>query len=419
MNLRLAFRNVFRNRWRSALTAGGIAVAVGMLIWVNCMNEAFFDIMVDSSVGKQLGDVQIHDPEYVDEPTLFHSFEQRAGFLDAVQGAAGVGAVSPRVFSFGLVGHETRSVVGRVMGVDPAGEASVSGVDRGVEQGRWLAPEPAEVDAPREVVVGKALARQLEVKTGDELVLFMSAADGSQADDVLKVVGVTSTGNSDLDRMALYMHLPDVQFMTALEGRLHEVAIKAAHGFESRTVADAVRAAVASAGEGPVTRAWQEIMPEFEGLLDFAREQAKFMYFIIGLIAALGIFNTQRMSVLERRREFGVLLAVGLAPRKLGGIVVLEALTLTLIGAAFGVLWGGGLSWYHAVAGLDFAAFNDQLQSLDFNGISMGSRMYFLITPRAVVEPVVVLVTIAGICGLFPAISAARLDAVRAISGRT
>ncbi len=419
MNLRLAFRNVFRNRWRSALTAGGIAVAVGMLIWVNCMNEAFFDIMVDSSVGKQIGDVQLHDPKYVDEQTIFNSFEDRDGLLDAVRGAEGVEGVSPRVFSFGLVGHEKRSVVGRIMGVDPAGEASVSGVDRGVVDGRWLAAEPAPPETPREAVVGKALAKQLELAVGDELVLFMSAADGSQADDTLKVVGVTGTGNSDLDRMAVYMHLPDVQFMTALPGRLHEVAIKAAHGFDSRAVADSVRAAVASSDDGPVVRAWQEIMPEFEGLLEFARKQANFMYFIIGLIAALGIFNTQRMSVLERRREFGVLLAVGLAPRKLGGIVVLEALVLTLIGAAVGVLWGGGLSWYHAVAGLDFASFNDQLQGFEFNGISMGSRMYFLITPRAVIEPVVVLVSIAGICGIFPAISAARLDAVRAISGRT
>lgn len=424
MNTRLAFRNIFRNRWRSLLTAGGIATAVGMLIWVNCMNEGFIDLMVENAISKQLGDVQLQSAEYIEEPSIFHAMDGDEVALDAIRQTVGVEGASARIYGFALVGHERRSVVGQLIGVDPAAEDSVSGVGGGMREGVWLSPEPAPVPGPRQAVLGKTIAKQLQVAVGEELVFFLQAADGSLGNDVLEVVGITGTGNSSLDRMAVYMHLADVQYATALAGKVHEVAVNVLKGHDTRVVAAAIRAHNPSPGEAgassaPVVRPWQEIMPEFEGLIEFARGQAWFMYFIIGLIAALGILNTQRMSVLERRREFGVLLAIGLAPRKLGGVVVAEAVILTAFGALLGILWGGGLSWYHTVAGFDFAAFSDQIQGFEFGGMSMESRMYFIMTPQAVLEPALVLVAIAGLCGLWPAWAAARLDAVRAISGRT
>ena len=416
MNLRLAIRNIFRNRWRSALTAGGIAVAVGMLVWANCMNDAFLELMVENSIGRQLGEVQIQTAEYIDEPSIFNGMPDDPAMLKAVRETAGVEAASARVLAFGLIGHEKRSVVGQMIGVDPAQEAAVSGIDEGVEAGAWLTPEPAPIPGPRQVVLGKALAKQLDTKIGDELVVFLQAADGSLGNEVLKVQGIAGTGNSELDRIALYGHLSDVQYLTALDGKVHEVAVSLARGADSRLVAEDLRARVTS---GPVVRAWQEIMPEFEQLLEFARNQSFFFYFVIGLIAALGIFNTQRMSVLDRRREFGVLLAIGLSPGRLGRIVVFEAIALTTLGAIAGVLWGGGLSWYHATAGFDWGALGEGVDSMEFGGIAMDSVMYFVLTPRAFIEPVVVIVGISAICGFWPALRAARLDAVRAISGRT
>ncbi len=413
LNLPHAVRNLTRNRWRSLLSIGGIAVATALIIWTQCMTDAWMGLMVDGAIGVELGHLQVHSEAYVDEQVLYNTMDDDPAITDAIRAVAGVEAATTRVYSYGLVGQESRSNIARIIGVDPVQEAAVSGVDRKVKQGRWLAAEPAPTPGPREAVIGKGLAEQLEVDIGGELVVFLSAADGSLGNDVLEVVGILATGNSSLDRMGVYAHRDDVQYLTALDGRIHEIAVRLRDGVQPEDV----KAAIAAVTPHRV-RTWKEIVPELDQMVDLADGQMAIMYVIIFLIAGLGILNSMRMAVLERRREFGVLMAIGMTPGRLARLVVAETVALVSVGGLVGGLLGAAASGYHAVVGLDMASLGSG-EEMSYMGITFSDRLYFVVTPEAVLTPMVSVVLVGLVCGLWPALKAARLDMITAIAGRT
>ncbi len=176
----------------------------------------------------------------------------------------------------------------------------------------------------------------------------------------------------------------------------------------------------ADTGTQYAVRAWYDIVPELDQLIKISENSMWIFYIIIYFLAGLGLLNTQRMTALERRREFGVLLAIGTTPRRLAGQVIAESVMLTIIGAVVGTTLGMLASWYHQEAGLDFAAMSgdDDARPITYMGMEF-SRFYFRLDPGATVLPVGVVVVVGLLCGLWPAISSARLDMPRAISGRT
>ncbi|MEC9071954.1 MAG: ABC transporter permease, partial [Myxococcota bacterium] len=341
MNFRIALGNLLRNRWRSALTAGGIAVATAFLVWMTSMNGAFLDLMVETAISAEIGHIQVHSTAYIEEPTLQSTFDQDPAFMKRLVEAEGVEQIAPRVQAMGLVGNKSRSRVARIIGVDARLESQVSNVASTVMSGSWLSDEPSGPREPREVVLGEALARQLQVSPGgdDELAVLLQGADGSLGNDLLKVVGLVKTGNALIDRTSCYMHLGDAQYLVALEGRLHEVSIRLEDSGMAGVVVDDLRTRVGDGGEDSAVavRPWREIVPELEQLIVMSEKQGWFIYFVIFLIAGLAILNAQRMSALERRREFGVLLAIGLAPRRLASLIVLETALISVIGGLVGL----------------------------------------------------------------------------------
>lgn len=425
--LKLGLRNLRRNRWRSGLTLAAVAVAVALMIWMLALYEGWIEEMVRGSTAVETGQVQVHTAAYIESPRIYESFPLDGDLLARVRAVAGVDAVSPRVRAYGLVGNEQRSQVARIVGVDPAAEAAATPIERAVVAGRWLSAEPAPDGAPREVVLGEGLAQQLRVAVGDELVVFLEAADGSLGNELLDVVGIVRTANTQVDRLTAYLHLRDAQFVAALDGRVHELMLRAEEMHAARELAAAVAEAIGAfagdpegAGLDPstlVARSWQEVMPTLHQTILLFRNSYAIVYLLIYLVAAIGIVNTARMSALERRREFGVMLAIGMRPRRMFRTIVVETVVLGLVGALIGVAIGLPLSWYHATAGLDMSMFTDA-GSFSFMGVAFSERMRFVITAANVIRPVVVMLVVALLSGLWPAVRAARIDPAPTIAGR-
>ncbi len=215
-SVKLAIRNLLRNRWRSALTLAAVAVAVGLMTWMLSLYEGWLQEMVRGATAVETGQVQIHTAAYVASPRAYHSFFADSAFLDRILAVPEVISVSPRVELAGLVGNEDRSQVARILGVDPTREADTTPVAQAIVEGRWLAVEPPPYPAPREAVLGSGLARQLDVGPGGELVTFLEASDGSLGNELLVVVGVVETANTQVDQMAVYLDLSDAQLLGAL-----------------------------------------------------------------------------------------------------------------------------------------------------------------------------------------------------------
>ncbi len=417
MTLRMAARNLTRNRWRSGLSIAGIAVATAILIWNFGFFDGFFDLMVRGTTEVDIGHVQVQDERYIDRPATYDYFEWDEPLQEALSGSAGVEAVAPRVRLFGLVGHEDRSHVARIMGVDPAMEPQVTVMDRGVRQGRWL-DEEMPVDGPAEVVIGRGLSQSLGVGLGDELVVIAEGADGSMGDGLLEVVGILETGNSRIDRQAALLHLEEAQFIAAVEGAVHEAILKVRNPALAPGVARGIQERLDAMERGEVkARAWQEVEPGLYEMLIYGDQMNRVIFLIVFFVVALGVLNTLRMSAMERHREFGVMRAVGMSRRRLFGLIALEGSILGLMGALVGGVLGAGVTYYHATAGLDLSPFVEG--DATWMGVSFAERIHFIMTWETVVYPVVGLVVVSTLCAIWPAISAIRLNARDAISGRT
>lgn len=426
--IRLALRNLVRNRWRSALTLAAVAVAVGLMVFTLSMYDGWIEEMVRGTTAVETGQIQVHTAEYVENPRVYASFVGDSALVGRVLAVRGVTAVAPRLRAFGLIGNEDRSQVARVLGVDPEAEVVATPIRDAVVSGRWLSAVPAPFPAPREVILGHALARQLRVAPGDELVVFLEAADGSLGNEVLVVVGVVRTGNTELDRLAAYMHLEDAQYITALDGRIHELMVRTAEPDAARTIADSVGAAIGARVGAPrdgevvepallVVRPWQEIVPWLNQLIVLFRRSYAFMYLLIYVVAAVGVLNTARMSALERRREFGVMLAIGMRPFRMFRTVVVETVVLGMVGALIGATLGLLISWHYATAGFDMSAFTEQA-AFSYMGVAFSDRIYFVLTPTTVIQPIVVMLAVAAFSGLWPAFRAARIVPAPTIAGR-
>ncbi|MFP3947592.1 MAG: ABC transporter permease, partial [Longimicrobiales bacterium] len=328
-----------------------------------------------------------------------------------------VRTLSPRVELFGLVGNEERSQVGRILGVDPTLESRTTPIVDAVTRGRWLSEDPPGYPAPREVVLGSGVAQQLRVEPGAELVTFLEAADGSLGNELLRVVGVARTGNTAVDRNTVYIHLDDAQLLGALGEEIHEVAIRTADLTTARRTADEV-ARVIEGQDALVVRSWQAIMPGIDQMVVLFRRSYWILYLLVYLLAAAGIVNTQRMSALERRREFGVMVAVGMRPRRLLGTLTVETTVLGVLGALVGSSFGSALAWYHSTRGFDMGLLADQA-TFSYMGVAFSERLYFVLTPTHVVQPILVMAFVAMLSGLWPAYQAFRIDPAPTIAGRT
>lgn len=420
MIFKLAYRNLARNRWRTGLTMAGVAVAVALLVWTLAYMEGFQSEMIRGSTAVELGQVVVEREEYVEKSQMRFSFAVAPDELEQLEATPGIVAASPRVRAFGLVGNEERSVVARLVGVEPRAEKETTVVAEGLVKGRWLNTTPPEYPAPREAVVGKKFADQLEAEIGTELVVLFEAADGSMGNDLIEVVGIVETQNAAVDRQTVYLHLEDLQYAAALEGKVHEIAIRVEDVLQADQVATAVGQQVGSwkTEHSLVTRDWRKMLPSISQMLEVSNSSDIIMYILVYMIVAFGLFNAQRMSALERTREFGVILAVGVSPWQLFMTVLLETVFITLAGALAGAGLGAAISFYHQAYGLDISGFLPEGTSMGIMGVSFSKTLTFEVTPRVVYRPVLFILPVAFLCGLWPAYKSATLRITNAITGR-
>ena len=300
-------------------------------------------------------------------------------------------AVSARGEAFALAASEERTYGIRVIGVEPAFEARVSILPGQVNAGRYL----NEAATP-EIVVGALLARNLKVGVGDELTIMGSGRDGSFAAAVAEIVGIFESGIDDLDRMIVQMPLEFFQDVFAMQGAGHKVVINAPDLFEVDSVA-AQASAMLPEGKDLVLHDWNDLQPGLRQAIQADLIGAWIMYGILVVLVAFSVLNTQLMSVLERTREFGTVVSLGLTPGHLGRLVLLEAALIGFLGLAIGTILGGIVTYWFSVNGFAYPGLDEMAGRFnlpdriypDLNVISLfaGPLVVFLCSLAGAVYP--------------------------------
>jgi ABC-type lipoprotein release transport system permease subunit len=253
---------------------------------------------------------------------------------------------APRVRSFAILSDGEKSFGAAIVGVDPGRELRVSTLANTVRQGRYL-----KAGDDNQVVLGSALARNLGVDVGDSVSMLGQARDGGIAADVLTVAGVFDTGTPELDRQLAEIPLARFQATFGMGSDVNTIVLAGPTLTDVTSALPAVRRRIADRGLD--VRSWQELEPGLNAAISLDLGTSMLWYASLVIVVVFIILNTLLMSVLERTREFGVLLAIGMRPGALGAMIWLELGMLALVGLAAGIVIGGAVTLIIAHYGLE------------------------------------------------------------------
>ena len=402
----VAWRNLWRQRRRSLITAfamaTGVALCMSMVAFTDGMYTDMFEVMVE----QQLGHVQVHHPDYPAKGLVFDTLKDRGARLAQIDALPGTVAASPKIVGFALLGGESKSAGGQVVGIDPARDKLVTPLHGRIEEGSYLSDTVGH-----EMIIGHKLAEDLEVGLGDAVVAVTQATDGSMGNDLYTVVGIYRTGDVAMDNNGAYIHIDDAASLLALQDQAHGISVLTDHADHVEAFAEELRAAVAS--DTVQVQAWWEASPATAEMMGLRDATVFVMLGIVFTVAAFGVINTMMMSVFERTRELGVLRALGLRPGKLVWLVVFESFFLAALASGIGLIMGGLLDWYTVVHRLDFSA--SMPDGFSFEGIMLDPVMHGEVRVLGVVAPVIAVFFVSILASLWPAWRAARLQPVTAI----
>ncbi len=345
----MAWRNLWRRGRRTWLTVGAMVFSNILLVFSISLQFGSYDMMIDNSLQAYTGHLQLQHPRYLDEPRMRYALADAAGTARLLRERLGLESISARATGFALASSEERSFGLQIVGVDAAHEPLVSTLPGLVRQGRYLQPGGRE-----EIVIGSALARNLKVQPGDELTFLGSGYDDSFAAGVVRVAGIFTSGVNEIDRGMAQVNLEYFQQVFAMEGRGHSIVIRAPNIEQVDTLAARIAALGIVDGERLVLRNWDELQPGLRQAIQADMTSAWFMYMVLIVLVAFSVLNTQLMSVLERTREFGTMLALGLKPARLARLVMQETALMTGLGLVLGVAGGFLLTWYLSYAGFSY-----------------------------------------------------------------
>ncbi len=405
--LTMAWRNVWRNRRRSALTVSVIALSLTFNILMRGIGDGFHEQMVDNSVRANIGHLQVHRKGYHDDPGLNRTLPDPARVARAIRALPALRGYSLRVLGDGLASTDENSAGIAIVGIDPAQERTVTTISHAVTEGTYLGD-----DAPRPVLIGERLAATLKARLGDKIVLLVQAADGSMGAQLFHVSGIFRSGAPDLDRGVAYIRRQDAQDLFALGDRVTEAVVLLDASAAVPAAQAALRAALPVEGAGACeVLSWNQVEPFLE---QFIVLDDAFFYIIVAIlfiVISIGILNTILMSVFERVREFGVMMALGTRPRQVVRLVVLEAAVLAAVGIAVGGTLGSLLTIYFAENGIDLSSFAAGAASIGITTTMVYSRL----TVANVVLSNLAVFLLVVLVALYPAVHAARLRPVDAI----
>lgn len=353
---RLAWRNLWRQPRRTWLTIGAMVFSNALLVFMISIQFGMYDLMIDNSLKTLSGHMQVQAPGYIDDAKIRQVVPDVALLADNLRAELNSGeiqAIAARAASFALASSEERSYGIQILGVQPEYEAAVSTIPGLINKGRYL----SDADAA-EIVIGSVLARNLRTGIGGEVTLLGSGRDGSFAAGVATIVGIFETGVPDFDRSIAEIPLLYFQDVFTMDGAGHEIVITAV----DLALIDAIKPQVESllpSADGLLVQDWDALQPGLKQAIQADLSSAFFMYGVLVVLVAFSVLNTQLMSVLERTREFGVVMALGLTPGRLGRIVLLETGFMGLMSVALGATAGGLITLYFGYYGFSYPGMDD------------------------------------------------------------
>jgi ABC-type lipoprotein release transport system permease subunit len=400
--MRLAWRNLLRNKRRSFIAGTAIGIGLACLIFVDALWIGMEDNMVHSATASFMGEGQIHKEGFRNSQTVEETIVNSGQVLSELSEEPEIERFTPRVFSFAMISSAANLSAVSMIGIDPQTERHLSQIDDVLQKGTYF-----EGDNTRDILIGSKLAEILEVDLEDRLVLTVAQAiTGDLSQEMFRVSGIYHFNINEMDRAMAFVRMPKAQEMLAIGDRIHEIAIS----FKNRDYGRDPTLPFWDrySRNGNEALPWTELLPQLKAALDLSDFSILIIGFILFGIVALGIINTLFMSLYERMFEFGVLRAVGTRPFGIARLIVFEAGALAIVSILLGSVMGLVLTYVTARTGIDYTG-------IEFAGVTFRRLIYpVLQADQFTIYPIAVLV-LTMLVGVYPAVYAARLTPARAL----
>ena len=392
MDIKLAWRNIWRNPRRSILTMAAITFTTLLLVFMLSWQFGSYATMINASVKIQTGHLQIQEKGYQEKHEIrqvVNHAEAISKILDRIPEITGY---TFRAEGFSLVSSENRTFGTLVVGIDPVREATVSTIEGMVRKGNYLGKEDQG-----EAMVGYLLAKNFKADIGDELVVLGQGRDGSIAATVVRIKGIFNAGMDEIDRNMVFLPLSYFQQIYSMHGGVNRCVI-VCKNLEILPAAKAKITNAISQIKDIKVLDWKEMTP---GLLQAIKMDliSGFMFYVILIVVvAFSILNTFLMVIFERTKEFGVMMAMGTRPVRLMRILLIESFGMTIIGVTTGIITGSLLTWYFQIHGISLPGMEEFARQyglpdrihpeLSFLSVSIGAGIVLILTCLTAIYPV-------------------------------
>jgi ABC-type lipoprotein release transport system permease subunit len=402
-----AVRTLGRNVRRTLLSVIGIGIGVGIAVFMTAFMRGSTQMRVRAIAESGFGHVMVVNSRWDVERDNDLRLTDWENELASVRSVPGVKVAAPHTRTTALLAFGTRVVGVEMLGVDPNAERESSRLVQGVSEGRYLVDGDTGV-----AVVGSTVAERLDVELDDDLLVTVVDASGEMEYAMLRIAGIIRTGSRDMDASICHVMLTDVESMTGLPGA-GEISITLTDPLRMDAMVPRLKAVISPADD---VLTWMQVVPSQGG--DYQSDRG-FMNMLSGtvmIVVVLGIAGAQLTAILERRREFAVLIALGMKSSQVIRLILFEAVVLAVMGAAAGLLMVWWPLHYTATSGFDFSSMMGS--NLSMSGVLLEPIIYSIPGNWVFAHAIIIALVSTLIAGVYPAIYALRIDPTSALSLR-
>ena len=402
MIIAVAWRNIWRNKTRSLVILIAICLGLASGVFYMAFYKGMVDQRINTAIKTESSHIQIHHKEYLNNPDKKFVIANSDSITNIIRSVEAVKATSSRIIMNTMIQSPATSAGVKISGIVPDDEKQVTNLYSKLTEGSYF-----ENGKRNPIIIGRKLADKLKIKLKSKVVITLQDMEGNITGAAFKVEGIFETSNTVYDETSVFVRKSDLSRILLLnEDSCHEIAVLLNQNEQLETAGNSLKTQLQNLD----VKTWREIMPEVN-LVESSFGITMIIFIGIILLALLfGIINTMLMAVLERTKELGMLMAIGMNKPKVFSMILLETVMLSLFGGACGIALGWALNLWFGVKGIDLGAWSTAYKSMGFDTL-----VYTRLSLSISLEIAIMVIITGIIAAIYPAMKALRLKPAEAI----